>query len=98
MLYYWTVHVCTCAIQQEQVLTELMMYTTGDPVPVDAPLVKCTLKYLSACNLLFERGILSWQGDDKRQDHSGEYEYRIYLFSDWLKSLLDEGMLFSKIR
>ena len=43
-----------CNLQQEQVLTELMMYTTEDPVPFDAPLVKCTFKYLSACNLLFD--------------------------------------------
>ena len=36
-----------------------MIYATRDVVPTDAPLVKCTLKYLSACNLLFEQGILS---------------------------------------
>ena len=82
-------------MQQEQVLTELMMSTTGDPVPVDAPLVKCTLKYLSACNLLFERGILSHGKvtiKDKTilENMSTGYAF----FSDWLKSLLDEGMLY----
>ena len=82
-------------MQQEQVLTELMMYTTGNPVSVDAPLVKCTLKYLSACNLLFERGILSHGKvtiKDKTilENMSTGYTF----FSDWLKSLLDEGMLY----
>ena len=45
--------------QQEEVLTELHTYIPQNPPPVDAPPVKCTLQYLTACSQLFEFGLLS---------------------------------------
>ena len=46
-------------LQQESVLSEMYQYIHSDPVPSDAASVQSTLKYLEACNLLFERGFLS---------------------------------------
>ena len=43
-------------MQQKDVLTKLYSYISSDPKPAD---MKCTLKHLEACNLLFEKGFLS---------------------------------------
>lgn len=45
-------------MQQEQVLTELVHYTSQSPTPIDAQSVGKTRQYLEGCNLLFERGLL----------------------------------------
>lgn len=46
-------------IQQEQVLGELFHYVNQQTPPPDYPQVQCTLKYLQACNKIFENGFLS---------------------------------------
>lgn len=46
-------------MQQEQVLSELYAHIHQTPPPSDKVHVEATLKYLEACNRLFERGFLS---------------------------------------
>ena len=46
-------------MQQKDVLTELYTYISSDPKPADVKETECTLRYLEACNLLFEKGLLS---------------------------------------
>ena len=47
-----------CSPQQEHVFTELKEYAASTPTPLDATAVAMVVKYLEACNRLFERGIL----------------------------------------
>lgn len=72
-------------MQQEAVLTELHANQ-------DSPSVKYTLKYLTACNMMFERGLLSHERvsshDTKVIDNiSSGYSF----FSDWLQKTLAKG-------
>jgi hypothetical protein len=46
-------------VQQKDVLTEIYSYISSDPKPPDSNETECALKYLEACNLLFEKGFLS---------------------------------------
>ena len=46
-------------MQQEQVLSELYAYIRQKIPPNDKVHVEATLRYLEACNRLFERGFLS---------------------------------------
>ena len=47
------------SLQQELVLSELFKYCKQNPAPSDAVNVELCLKYLEACNKLFENGFLS---------------------------------------
>ena len=75
-------------------MTELHSYATKNPVPNDAPSVKMTSRYLTACNQLFERGFLS---HDKVSIAKMEVLDNIIkgykFFSGWFQSLLDEGIV-----
>ena len=74
-------------------MTELNGYIQSNPPPCDTPMVKATLKYLTACNQLFEKGFLSHDkvsGTDAKVLDSIKMGFSF--FSTWLKSLLDEGM------
>ena len=73
-------------------MTELKSYTQRSPPPCDTPMVMATLKYLTACNQLFEQGFLSHEkvsADNTKVLDSIKMGYSF--FSSWLKSLLDEG-------
>ena len=76
-------------MQQEQVLTELHSYVTQNPPPTDAPSARCTLKYLTSCNLLFEQGLLSHDRVHAKDIKVIENVRKGYsFFSDWLSNLL----------
>ena len=75
-------------------LTELNSYISQHPPPPDAPSVRCTFQYLSACNLLFEQGLLSHNrvfAKDMKVLHNVKQGYTF--FADWLQTLIDEGTL-----
>ena len=46
-------------MQQKDVLTELHSFVATVPRPVGANEAECILKFLEACNLMFENGFLS---------------------------------------
>jgi len=48
-----------CVVQQKYMISALRGFSESDPLPPDAASVKLTADYLDACNLIFERGILS---------------------------------------
>ena len=50
---------CYPNLQQKDVLTELHSFVATVPRPVGADETKYTLKFLEACNLMFENGFLS---------------------------------------
>ena len=75
-------------------LGELVWYINQDPPPTDSRTASEVLAYLEACNLLFEKGFLSHdriRSMDSQilKNTSKGYQY----FSDWLSSLLCEGMV-----
>ena len=81
------------SLQQEQVLGELQWYIQQHPKPDDADTTSEVLKYLEACNLLFEQGFLSHSRirslDSqvlKNIDQGFSY------FAEWLNSILAKGM------
>ena len=79
-------------IQQEHVMTELQSYITQNPPPADTPSVRCTLKYLTACNMLFEQGLLSHDRvhvKDVKVIENIKVGYSF--FSSWLSNLLLNG-------
>jgi len=65
------------------------------PPPKYAPNIALTVKYLYACNQLFERGILShtriWLGESVIVQNM---EKNCKLFTLWLDGLLQDGMFF----
>ena len=72
-------------------MTEVHSYITQNPPPTDAPSVRCTLKYLTGCNM-FERGLLSHDrvhAKDVKVIENVKQGY--YFFSDWLSNLLLNG-------
>ena len=80
------------SFQQEEVLTELHTYISQNPPPMDAPHVKCTLQYLTACSQLFEHGLLSHKkvsATDKTVLESVSTGY--LFFANWHQSLIEEG-------
>lgn len=48
-----------CIVQQKYMISALRGFSESEPPPPDAASVKLTADYLEACNLIFERGILS---------------------------------------
>lgn len=79
-------------MQQENVLTELYEYMNQNPPLLDVPVVKCVHKYLTACNLMFERGFLSHDRVSKEDVHVLDNISKGFVFfCDWLQILLDEG-------
>ncbi|XP_014672683.1 PREDICTED: uncharacterized protein LOC106813138 [Priapulus caudatus] len=81
-------------MQQEHVLAELQSYAEPDEsadTPVDSKHVMATHSYLTACNLIFERGFLSHDKVTNADQHVLEniiagYDY----FETWLQEL--EGL------
>ena len=91
---YCGVHYIDVVIQQENVLTELYSYVNQIPPPADAPSVKCTLKYLTACSQLFEQGFLSHKRVSiKEREVLVNIEKGFCFFSEWPQSIIDEGNL-----
>ena len=83
----------TESFQQEEVLTELHTYISQNPPPADAPHVKCTLQYLTACSQLFECGLLSHTKvsvKDKAVLESIDTGYQFFV--NWHQSLTEEGI------
>ena len=75
-------------------MTELTSYVTRNPAPHDATSVKIVIRYLTACNQLFERGFLSHEKVSSRDSEVlGNIKMGYSFFSTWLKSLLDEGII-----
>jgi hypothetical protein len=63
------------------------------PPPTDAFTTQSTLKYLEACNKLFERGLLSHAKiRSKESEALSNIQKGFSFFSKWLESLFDEGM------
>lgn len=82
---------CSC-MQQKDVLTELYTYISSDPKPCDVKETECTLKYLEACHLLFEKGLLSHNkvSSQERQvllNIKTGYNF----FSTWLDQVYNKG-------
>ncbi|XP_065903644.1 uncharacterized protein [Dysidea avara] len=79
-------------MQQELVLSELYKYCKQDPAPSDSVSVELCLKYLEACNKLFENGylshkkIVSLQSPVLKSIEDG-YSY----FTTWHKNLSTKG-------
>lgn len=48
-----------CIVQQKYMISALRGFSESEPRPPDAASVNLTADYLDACNLIFERGILS---------------------------------------
>ena len=72
---------------------ELYAYVHQDPPPADVETTRETMKYLEACNNLFEKGFLCHEkitSSDSTvlQNISNGYNY----FTTWLSTLLSEGM------
>ena len=73
-------------------LTELYDHLSKVPPESDAPAVNSTHEYLSACNLLFERGLLSHGKISKTERDTLDRIRKGYsFFTTWLQSLLDAG-------
>ena len=73
-------------------MNELNSYISKNLQPSEAPSVRCTLKYLTGCNMLFERGLLSHDrvhAKDTRVIQNVKKGYSF--FSDWLSRLLLNG-------
>ena len=80
-------------LQQEQVLGELQWYIHQHPKPDDADTTLEVLKYLEACNLLFEQGFLSHSrirslDSEVLKNIDQGFSY----FAEWLNSILAKGM------
>ena len=79
-------------MQQKDVLTELHTYISSDPKPADVKETECTLRYLEACNLLFEKGLLSHDKVSSRERQvlrniKAGYDF----FSTWLDQVYTKG-------
>ena len=79
-------------MQQEHVIAELKEYMNSTPTPHDATSIGLTIKYLEACNQMFERGILAhvriWSGDSQILANMEKgYDF----FCSWVDSLLARG-------
>ncbi len=76
-------------------MAELEEYAARKPPPSDANSVKATHKYLSACHLIFERGILNPDISVKKPDGliirrmNEGYSF----FTNWLDGLLAQGII-----
>ena len=72
-------------VKQEHVISQLKEHMDSVPPPKYAPNVALTVKYLEACNQLFERGILShtgiWSGE---KCDTLEYGKGYNFFTSWL--------------
>ena len=79
-------------MQQKDVLTELYSYISSDPKPPGMKETECTLKYLEACNLLFEKGFLS---HNKVSSHERQVLLNVKagynFFSNWLDEVYRKG-------
>ncbi len=81
-------------LQQEHVLTEIHSYVNQDHLPPDASSVNLTLKYLTACNSIFEKGFLSHKKVSiDEQEVLKNIQQGFAFYSGWLKSILDEGIV-----
>lgn len=73
-------------------ISELKEYVNSIPTPPHAANVGLTIKYLEACNQLFERGILAhvriWSGDSQIL---ANMEKGYNFFCSWLDGLLVKG-------
>ena len=78
--------------QQEQVLGELYNYVSQQPPPTDVQHVKLTLKYLEACNKIFENGLLSHDRVTiTNRDILISIRKGYDFFCNWHRSLVEAG-------
>lgn len=85
-------------LQQEHVIAELKEYATSSPSPSDSKEVLCVVRYLEACNKLFERGLLgnvSIYTFPNPILNNMERGYRF--FTEWLELLLKKGMIITTL-
>lgn len=82
-------------LQQEHVLSELQEYASEDPRPSDSNSVLEVVAYLTACNQLFERGILGKRVFIRSADCPilDNMDKGFKYFSDWLDVELSKGTL-----
>ena len=81
-------------MQQKDVLTELYSYISSDPKPPDLKQTECTLKYLEACNLLFENGLLSHNKvSSKERQVLLNIKEGYNFFSTWLDQVYRKGTM-----
>ena len=74
------------------VLSELYDYTVQNPQPADVESVRATLKYLEACNKMFEKGLLSHEKVctiDSKVMQSIQEGYSFFV--NWHESLSKHG-------
>lgn len=77
-------------LQQEHVLMELYHYVNQSPAPDDAFSATITLRYLESCSNLFEKGFLSHQTINLRnQDTLVNIQKGFDFFVQWIDSLLE---------
>ena len=79
--------------QQEHVLAELREYASQTPPPPDAKSVLQVVAYLTACNQLFERGILGKKVFIRSADSPiiKSMDEGFKFFADWLDVELSKG-------
>ena len=81
-------------MQQKDVLTEIYSYISSDPKPPDSNETEYALKYLEACNLLFEKGFLS---HSKVSSHDRQVLLNIkagyQFFCSWLDQIYAKGKI-----
>ena len=83
-------------MQQEHVLSELKTYCQQSPVPHDYQNVLAVLKYLQACNCIFERGLLSHHGIyDENSAALASIKEGFNFFATWLDGLTSADPGFS---
>ena len=71
-------------------LTELHTHTTTNAP--DVPSTKCTLQFLEACNLMFERGLLHHSGVISEQHEILTNIDKGYaFFCTWLTDVIEKG-------
>jgi len=71
-------------------LGELFHYVKQQPAPTDAGEVECTLKYLEACNKIFENGLLSHDRVfDRNSDILKNVKDGYTFFCSWHQSLCE---------
>ena len=73
-------------------LTENFSHTKSIPLPADVDSAHCTLRYLEACNLIFEKGLLSHEHVKSSDSEILEnVQLGLKFFCDWLDNILESG-------
>ena len=81
------------SLQEQEVLAELQGYVNTVPPPEDVLTVNAAVKFLQACNALFERGLLSKHGwiNSTPNPITNSITKGYTFFSNWYDQLLTTG-------